>query len=126
MRTGKKFRSERAALAALLTIGLGACGIADAPHLDSVTPTTVAIGQSFTLLGERFCQQAGVNTDGTCTMAVAGEVDLAVDEPTQCPIVSWTDTMVVVSVPAHPPSGDTTVFLTSSGTSSNALDIVVQ
>jgi hypothetical protein len=107
-------------------LGIGACGDANAPHLDSVSPSTVAIGQNFTLHGERFCQQAGVNSDGTCMTAVSGEVDLAVDQPTQCPIVSWTDTTVVASVPPHPPTGSSEVFLTSSGESSNALDIVVQ
>ena len=125
MRTGKKFRSE-ALIALAIGLGAGACSVSDAPHLDTVSPSTMSIGQTFTLTGERFCQQAGVKPDGTCMNAVTGEVDFSVDQPTQAQIVSWTDTTVMAIVPMRAPSGSTEVYLQSSGKVSNALDVVVQ
>lgn len=125
MPTGKKFRSELAAGALMLALAVGAC-VDNAPHLDSVTPTTVTAGQTFTLVGERFCQQAGVNADGTCTGAIPGEVDFSVDQPQPAPVTTWTDTMIVATVPARALTGSTEVYVQSSGKASNALDIVVQ
>jgi hypothetical protein len=125
LRTGKKFRSDRA-LAIAAGLVLAAC-VDNAPHLDSVTPTTVSVGQQFTLVGERFCQQAGTNTDGTCMGAIPGEVDFSVDQPTPATMVTtWTDTMVIATVPTRAPSGQTEIYLTSSGKASNALNITVQ
>jgi hypothetical protein len=109
-----------------LALGAGAC-VDNAPHLDSVTPSTVSVGQQFTLIGERFCQQSGANTDGTCMGAIPGEVDFSVDDPTPATMVTtWTDTMVVATVPARAPSGATEIYMTSSGKASNALNITVQ
>ena len=122
MRTGKKFRSELVAIAA--AVALGAC-VENAPHLDSVTPTTVSIGQTFTLVGSKLCQQAGTNADGTCMGNVPGEVDFSVDEPTPATVMSWTDTMIVATVPSRAMAGQTEVYVQSSGKASNALDVTV-
>jgi hypothetical protein len=105
---------------------LGACGVANAPHIDAVAPTTAARGATVTLTGSKFCQDAGVNADGTCAGAVPGTVDFSVDGPVQAEVTSWTDTTIVVTVPSRAPLGETEIYLTSSGKSSNALLIVIQ
>jgi len=101
------------------------CEPGNAPHLSSVSPTTVTHGQTVTLTGERLCQKAGVNTDGTCAGAIPGTVDFSVDGPVRADVTTWTDTQVVLTVPVHAPDGSTEIYLTSSGVSSNALDITV-
>ena len=121
---GKKFLSELT-LAGAIAAGLGAC-ISDAPELDSVSPTTAPRGTLIVLVGQRFCQQAGVNANGTCAGAVAGEVDFNVDAPVQGSVQSWTDTMIAVGVPTTATVGDNEVYITSSGKSSNALDMTIQ
>jgi uncharacterized protein (TIGR03437 family) len=128
LRTGKRSRSERSAVAALvLTCAavLGGC-ISDAPHIDAVAPTTAARGTMVTLTGSRFCQGAGVGTDGACAGPIAGKVDFGVDGPVAGQVVSWTDTQVVVVVPQLAATGSSDVYMTSGGLSSNAVAIEVQ
>ena len=79
-----------------------------------------------TLTGERFCQGAGVGSDGGCAGPIAGKVDFGVDGPVQGQVVSWTDTKVVVVVPSQAATGSSDVYLTSGGLSSNAVAIEVQ
>jgi len=128
LRTGKRSRSDRlAAVALALTCAAGLAGcITNAPHIDSVSPTTAARGAMVTLTGVRFCQGAGVGSDGSCAGAVAGKVDFGVDGPVEAQIVSWTDTKVVAVVPQLAATGSTDVYLTSGGLSSNAVSIEVQ
>jgi uncharacterized protein (TIGR03437 family) len=126
LRTGKKSRSEaRAAVALAISIGLGAC-VDNPPHVDAVMPMTAAHGDQVTLTGERFCQSAGVNADGSCARPVSGEVDFSVDGPAPAMAISWTDTTIVVVVPERAPTGGTEVYVTSGGKSSNAVDITIK
>jgi hypothetical protein len=111
--------------AAIAALGLGAC-ISDAPELDTVTPTTAARGTIIQLVGQRFCQQAGVNANGTCAGSIAGEVDFNVDAPVQGGVQAWTDTLISVTVPASASVGSNEVYITASGKSSNALDMTIQ
>jgi hypothetical protein len=122
---GKKFLSELTLVAAVAALGLGAC-ISDAPELDVVSPTTAPRGTIIQLTGQRFCQQAGVNANGTCASNVAGEVDFNVDAPVQGVVQGWTDTLISVTVPGSASVGSNEVYITSSGKSSNALDITIQ
>jgi hypothetical protein len=123
--TGRKSRSELIWAAAAAVVGLGAC-ISDAPQLDSVTPTTAARGTNIVLTGVRLCQQAGVGANGMCASAPAGTVDFSVDAPVQGAVQTWTDASIIVTVPSSAAVGANQVYVTSSGKSSNALDMTIQ
>jgi uncharacterized protein (TIGR03437 family) len=112
-------------IAAALAALAAACGADNGPHLDTVTPTTLAAGQTFTLAGSRLCQASTVNADGTCPDGIPGDVEIDIDYEAKAPVTTWTDTMIVATLPGDSPHGATTVFVRSHGNASNALDITV-
>jgi uncharacterized protein (TIGR03437 family) len=112
-------------IAAALALVVAACGSDTGPHLDTVTPATLAVGQVFTLTGAHLCQSSMVNADGTCPDGIPGDVEIDIDFEAKAPVTTWTDTMIVATVPTDSPHGATTVFVRSHGNASNALDITV-
>jgi uncharacterized protein (TIGR03437 family) len=112
-------------LAAIATALAAACGADQGPHLDTVSPTTLSVGETFTLTGSRLCQAAMVGAGGACPDGVPGDVEIDIDYEAKAPVTSWTDTMIIATLPADSPHGSTTVFVRSHSNASNALDIDV-
>jgi uncharacterized protein (TIGR03437 family) len=112
-------------LAAIATALAAACGADAGPHLDTVSPTTLGVGEAFTLTGSRLCQASMIGADGTCPGGVPGDVEIDIDYQAKAPVTSWTDTMITATLPTDSPHGATTVFVRSHGVASNALDIDV-
>ena len=108
-----------------LALAATGCEAATPPHLDTVVPTMLSPGEMFTLTGERLCQSAMVNADGTCPDGVPGDVDIDIDFEAKAPVLAWSDTMITATLPVHGPHGATTVFVYSHDVSSNALGITV-
>ncbi|MCE9577564.1 MAG: hypothetical protein K8W52_30725 [Deltaproteobacteria bacterium] len=111
-------------LAALLVF-TSAC-ITNGPQIDAASPTTVARGATVTLTGLRFCQDAGVAADGSCAGPVTGTVDIDVDAPIRAETTAWSDTEIKATIPTMAALGSTDIYLTSSGRSSNAVEITIQ
>ncbi len=110
---------------ALLLAGLLAACIDDGPRIDAASPTTVARGASVTLTGTRFCQ-GPVTADFACTGPVTGTVDLGLAAPVRAEIVAWRDAEVSATIPSVAPLGPTSIYLTSAGRSSNAVEITIE
>ena len=111
-------------LAAVATLAT-AC-ISNGPQIDVADPTTVARGATVTLTGVRFCQDAGVAADGSCAGPVTGTVDIDVDAPIRVETTAWSDTQIKATIPTLAALGTTDIYLTSSGRSSNAVEITIQ
>ena len=86
------------------------------PHLDSATPASAHADDIVMLAGEHLC-----GSKGDCTTA-GGEVQIGLNPPTvQAIIVSYTDTVAQIQIPAVAPVGKTDLVLTVNNSSSNAL-----
>jgi hypothetical protein len=97
-----------------LVLALCACGASDngTPKIDELAPPQGAPGLTVNVLGIHFC------ADDPCT---PGFVSFGATAAT---VMSWTDTRVIVSVPASA-TGTNSVVVTAGGRQSNQLDFVV-
>ncbi|MDB4956135.1 MAG: hypothetical protein JWO36_3704 [Myxococcales bacterium] len=110
-------------LASALSVALGCSANDDvpAPQISSVTPDHSPVGSVVTIVGNYFCQRPNTgNEDPTC--AVSGTVNFETSPATPS---QWSDTAIMVEVPALT-AGSADVVVTAAGRTSNPVSFIVE